>query len=133
MEIKLWHFQSFGQQAYWLYDYILLHSWFFPSVSSEKKSCQASWFSTWHWLHYQATNPDNVAFCHVCMTALKSKELMDRSRVILLLQAMALRTGRIVLRTMKSQRSIASDNMHGLTNLNLLPPGLRMKQQFANW
>ncbi len=44
-----------------------------------KRSCQTSWFSTWPWLHYQATNPDDVVFCHVCVSALKSKR-MDPSR-----------------------------------------------------
>ena len=44
-----------------------------------KQSCQASWFSTWLWLHYQASNPDEVVFCHVCVSALKTKK-MDRSR-----------------------------------------------------
>ena len=44
-----------------------------------KRSCQASWFSTWPWLHYQTHNPDDVVFCHVCVSALKSKR-MERSR-----------------------------------------------------
>ena len=30
-------------------------------------------FSTWPWLHYQAHSPDNVVFCYVCVSALKSK------------------------------------------------------------
>ncbi len=44
-----------------------------------KRTCQASWFSTWPWLHYQTHNPDDVVFCHVCVSALKSKR-MERSR-----------------------------------------------------
>ena len=44
-----------------------------------KRSCQASWFSTWPWLHYQTHNPDDVVFCHVCVSALKSKR-MERSK-----------------------------------------------------
>lgn len=44
-----------------------------------KRSCQVSWFSTWPWLHYQANDPDDVVFCHVCVSALKSKK-MDRSQ-----------------------------------------------------
>ena len=27
-----------------------------------KRSCQASWFSTWPWLYYQANDPDDVYF-----------------------------------------------------------------------
>ena len=30
-------------------------------------------------MHYQTPNPDNVVFCYVCVSALKSKR-MDRSR-----------------------------------------------------
>ena len=44
-----------------------------------KRSCQVAWFSTWPWLHYQANDPDDVVFCHVCVSALKSKK-MERSR-----------------------------------------------------
>ena len=43
-----------------------------------KRSCQSFWFFTWSWLHYQANNPDDM-FCHVCVSALKSKR-MYRSR-----------------------------------------------------
>ena len=44
-----------------------------------KRACQASWFSAWPWLYYQTHNPDDVVFCHVCVSALKSKR-MERSR-----------------------------------------------------
>ena len=44
-----------------------------------KQSCQASWFSTWPWLHYQANDLDDVIFCLVCVSALKSKK-MEQSR-----------------------------------------------------
>ena len=44
-----------------------------------KRACQASCFSTRPWLHYQTHNPDNVVFCYVCVSALKS-ERMDQSR-----------------------------------------------------
>ena len=44
-----------------------------------KRACQAFCFSTWPWLHYQTHNPDNVVFCYVCVSALKSKR-MDQSR-----------------------------------------------------
>jgi hypothetical protein len=40
-----------------------------------KRSCQVSWFSTWPWLHYQANDPDDVVFCYVCVSALKSKKM----------------------------------------------------------
>ena len=36
-----------------------------------------SWFTMWPWLYYQS--PDDVVFCHVCVSAPKS-ERMDRSR-----------------------------------------------------
>ena len=44
-----------------------------------RRSCHASLFSTWPWLHYQATDPKNVVFCHLCVAALKSKK-MDFNR-----------------------------------------------------
>ena len=44
-----------------------------------KRSCQRSWFSTWPWLHYQVSDPEDVVFCHVCVSALKSKR-MEQSR-----------------------------------------------------
>ena len=53
-----------------------------------KRSCQASWFSTWPWLHYQTNNPNDV-LCHVCVSALSPKAW------ILLLQIMALRITRM--------------------------------------
>ena len=33
-----------------------------------KRSCQASWFSKWPWLHYQQSS--DAVFCHVCVNAL---------------------------------------------------------------
>ena len=44
-----------------------------------KRSCQHSWFTTWPWLHYHVSDPEDVVFCHVCVSALKSKR-MDQSR-----------------------------------------------------
>ena len=42
-----------------------------------KRSCQASWFSKWPWLHYQQSS--DAVFCHVCVNALRSKR-MDMRR-----------------------------------------------------
>lgn len=51
----------------------------FGKTKVVQRSCRAAWFTTWPWLHYQSVNPDDVVFCHVCVTALKRKG-MGQSR-----------------------------------------------------
>ena len=68
-----------------------------------QRSCQAYWFSTWPWFHYHATDPDDVVFFHVCVSALKYKG-MDQSRRDLAFTSKGSRIGRmplIILRNMK--------------------------------
>ena len=38
-----------------------------------KRCCQLAWFGKWKWLHY--SEQDDVVFCHVCVTALRSKRM----------------------------------------------------------
>ena len=43
----------------------------FGKKETVKQSCQASWFTIWHWLHYHASNPNDVT-CVCACTALLS-------------------------------------------------------------
>ena len=36
-----------------------------------KRSFQASWFSSWKWLHYNEA--EDCVHCHLCLTAVKQK------------------------------------------------------------
>ena len=50
----------------------------FPKRSFGKKTIalrafQASWFSTWKWIHYDETN--DKAFCFYCVKGFKEKKL----------------------------------------------------------
>ena len=38
------------------------------------RSFQSSWFLKWGWLHYDAAS--DVAFCHICIRALKSGKML---------------------------------------------------------
>ena len=38
-----------------------------------KCSFQSQWFSKWQWLHYDQSR--DMAFCHTCMMAVKSKKI----------------------------------------------------------
>jgi len=38
-----------------------------------KRSRQSSWFPKWKWLHYN--EDDDVAFCHLCVTALVTNKI----------------------------------------------------------
>ena len=108
-----------------------------------KRACQASCFSTWPWLHYQTPNPDNVVFCYVCVSALKSKR-MDRSRDNLAITSNGFNNWKdatisfknyeasashkealqvaMVLRKLASRAS--KKNFYGQTNPKMLPPSL---------
>lgn len=48
----------------------------FGKKQVQKYSCQASWFKTWKWLHYDEQN--DTVFCHVCVQALQSKRMDAR-------------------------------------------------------
>ena len=37
------------------------------------RTFQSSWFDKWKWLHYSA--PLDVAFCHTCVTAIKTGKM----------------------------------------------------------
>ena len=45
----------------------------FGKKQVRKYSCQASWFQTWKWLHYDEQK--DVVFCHLCVQALRSKRM----------------------------------------------------------
>ena len=49
----------------------------FGKKQVRKYSCQASWFKTWKWLHYNEQK--DTVFCHVCVQTLQSK-LIDVRR-----------------------------------------------------
>jgi len=54
----------------------------FPKCEFGKKSVvkcafQQLWFQSWPWIHYDETN--DVAFCHTCVTAARSKRLKNVS------------------------------------------------------
>ena len=38
-----------------------------------KRSFQSQWFSKWQWLHYDQSR--DMAFCHTCIIAVKSKKI----------------------------------------------------------
>ena len=42
-----------------------------------KRSCQASWFPKWTWLHYR--EEDDSVFCHTCVKAFKDLKMPIRS------------------------------------------------------
>ena len=48
----------------------------FRQKKAVERSCQLSWFSKWKWLHY--SEQDDALFCHVCISALKSKKMPMR-------------------------------------------------------
>ena len=50
----------------------------FPKKAFGKKkivyrSCQASWFHSWSWLHYN--EPKDSLFCHLCCRGIKEKKI----------------------------------------------------------
>jgi len=50
----------------------------FPKKAFGKKkvvhrSCQASWFRSWRWLHYNES--DDSLLCHLCCRAIKEKKI----------------------------------------------------------
>lgn len=40
-----------------------------------KRSFQSQWFSKWQWLHYDESR--DLAFCHTCIKAVKSKKILS--------------------------------------------------------
>ena len=57
-------------------------SYSFPKRSFGKKnivqrSCQAVWFQSWSWLHYD--EGQDAVFCYVCMRATKEKKMSSGS------------------------------------------------------
>ena len=59
-----------------------LPSYSFPKRSFGKKTtvyrtCQAAWFQSWSWLHYD--EGEDVVFCYVCMRAFKENKMSSGS------------------------------------------------------
>jgi len=42
-----------------------------------ERSCRCDWFKSWTWLHYHEEL--DVVFCHICVTALKEKKIMQQN------------------------------------------------------
>ena len=57
-----------------------------------QQSCCTLWFTTWPWLHYPVSDPDDVVFCHVCVTITKHKG-MDQGRGALLIALETMKVG----------------------------------------
>ena len=56
----------------------------FPKRSFGKKvvvqrSCQATWFSTWKWLHYQES--EDSLLCYFCLKATREKRVVVTSNL----------------------------------------------------
>ena len=46
------------------------------NVANKNRSCQSQWFSTWKWLHYDASQ--NRVFCHPCSRAVQEKKCLNK-------------------------------------------------------
>ena len=49
----------------------------FGNKSVVWKSCQGAWFKQWPFLHYDEVG--YVAYCHICITAIKEKKMRGSS------------------------------------------------------
>ena len=67
----------------------LPQAWVWKEADSVKRSCHAFWFSTWPWLHYQATDPYDVVFT-MCVCLHWSPNGWIDAEMNLVLQAMVL-------------------------------------------
>ena len=59
-----------------------LSSYSFPKRPFGKKnpverSCQAAWFQSWSWLHYD--EGEDTVFCYICMRAYKERKMSGKS------------------------------------------------------